>query len=99
MVNASLNWASIVGILLALYGLAAAPLSIAQTIFTLQKRADTSPAVIGKALFHVIPVGSFLSAEPSEVMPMAAHAGQSHNTSSATFVSVALTQGDVSTPA
>ena len=51
MVNASLNWASIVGILLALYGLAAAPLSIAQIIFTLQRRADTSPAVIGKALF------------------------------------------------
>ena len=51
MVNASLNWASIVGILLALYGLAAAPLSIVQIIFTLQRRADTSPAVIGKALF------------------------------------------------
>ena len=30
-------------------------------------------------LFHVIQVGSFLSAEPSEVMPMAVHAGQSDN--------------------
>ena len=30
-------------------------------------------------LFHVIPVGSFLSAEPSAVMPIAAHAGQSDN--------------------
>ena len=33
----------------------------------------------GEQLFHVIPVGSFLSAEPSAVMPMAAHAGQSDN--------------------
>ena len=50
MVNASLNWASIVGLLVFVYGLAAAPLAFAQIFFTLQRRADTSPAVIAKTL-------------------------------------------------
>ena len=50
MVNASLNWTSIVGLLVFVYGLAAAPLAFAQIFFTLQRRADTSPAVISKTL-------------------------------------------------
>ena len=50
MVNASLNWSSIVGLLVFVYGLAAAPLAFAQIFFTLQRRADTSPAVIAKTL-------------------------------------------------
>ncbi len=50
IVNASLNWASIVGLLVFVYGLAAAPLAPAQTFFTLQRRADTSSAVIAKTL-------------------------------------------------
>ena len=50
MVNAALNWATIVGLLMFVYGLAAAPLAFAQIFFTLQRRADTSPAVIGKTL-------------------------------------------------
>ena len=49
MVNASLNWASVVGLLMFLYGLATAPLGVAQIFFVLQRRADTSPAVITKA--------------------------------------------------
>ena len=48
MVSASLNWASIVGLLVFVYGLAAAPLAFAQIFFTLQRRADTSPAIISK---------------------------------------------------
>jgi hypothetical protein len=48
MVNASLNSASIVGLVVFVYGLAAAPLALAQIFFTLQRRADTSPAVITK---------------------------------------------------
>ena len=50
MVNASLNWASIVGLLVFVYGLATAPLAFAQIFFTLQRRADTSPTVISKTL-------------------------------------------------
>jgi len=50
MVNASLNWASVVGLLVFLYGLATAPLGVAQIFFVLQRRADASPAVITKAL-------------------------------------------------
>ena len=53
MVNASLNWASIVGLLMFLYGLATAPLGVAQIFFVLQRRADTSPAVITKTLILV----------------------------------------------
>ena len=50
MVNASLNWASCVGLIVCVYGLATAPLAIAQIFFTLQRRADTSPAVIAKSV-------------------------------------------------
>ena len=50
VVNASLNWSSIVGLIIFVYGLAAAPLASAQMFFTLQRRADTSSAVIAKTL-------------------------------------------------
>ncbi len=50
MVNASLNWSSIVGLILFFYGVLTAPLAIAQIFFTLQRRADTSPAVIAKSV-------------------------------------------------
>ena len=53
MINASLNWASIVGLLMFLYGLATVPLGVAQIFFVLQRRADTSPAVITKTLILV----------------------------------------------
>jgi hypothetical protein len=53
MVNASLNWASLVGLLMFLYGLATAPLGVAQIFFVLQRRADTSPAVITKTVILV----------------------------------------------
>ena len=53
MVNASLNWASIVGIILLLWGTFAGVLAIPQIIFTLQKRSDATPAVIGKTLLII----------------------------------------------
>ena len=53
LVNASLNWASIVGLLLFLYGLATAPLGVDQIFFVLQRRVDTSPAVIAKVLILI----------------------------------------------
>ena len=65
MVNASLNWASIVGLILFFYGVLTAPLAIAQIFFILQRRADTSPAVIAKTVvvlmqalgrFFILPV-------------------------------------------
>ena len=65
MVNASLNWASIIGLILFFYGVLTAPLAIAQIFFILQRRADTSPAVIAKTVvvlmqalgrFFILPV-------------------------------------------
>ena len=50
MVNASLNWASLFGLILFFYGVLTAPLGIAQIFFILQRRADTSPAVIAKTV-------------------------------------------------
>ena len=50
MVNASLNWSSIIGLILFFYGVLTAPLAIAQMFFILQRRADTSPAVIAKTV-------------------------------------------------
>ena len=50
MVNASLNWSSIIGLILFFYGVLTAPLAIAQIFFILQRRADTSPAVIAKTV-------------------------------------------------
>ena len=53
MVNASLNWASIIGIILFSWGVFAGVLAIPQIIFNLQKRSDTTPAVIGKTLLII----------------------------------------------
>jgi hypothetical protein len=61
VVNASLNWASIVGLILVFYGVLTAPLAIAQIFFVLQRRADTSPAVIAKTIVILIQAaGRFL---------------------------------------
>ena len=51
MVNASLNWASITGIILALFGIIAAPASIAQIIFVLNRRAENNRASITRSIF------------------------------------------------
>ena len=53
MVNASLNWASIVGIMLFAWGTFAGVLAIPQIIFNLQKRSDATSAVIGKTLLII----------------------------------------------
>ena len=53
MVNASLNWASIVGIILFLWGIFAGVLAVPQIIFNLQKRSDATSAVIGKTLLII----------------------------------------------
>jgi len=50
VVNASLNWASLFGLILFFYGVLTAPLGIAQIFFIFQRRADTSPAVIAKTV-------------------------------------------------
>jgi hypothetical protein len=54
MVNASLNWSSIIGIFLFVWGLIGGFLALPQVFFNLQRRADTSPAVIGKTLINII---------------------------------------------
>tara|TARA_B100000579_G_C22453501_1_gene675410 strand:- start:142 stop:531 length:390 start_codon:yes stop_codon:yes gene_type:complete len=54
MVNASLNWASFQGILCVLWGIPAGILGFMQLFFVLQRRADTSPAVIAKTVFIII---------------------------------------------
>ena len=50
MVNASLNWSSIIGLILFFYGVFTAPLAIAQIFFILQRRVDPSTAVIAKTV-------------------------------------------------
>ena len=54
VVNASLNWASIVGLILFFYGIFTAPLAVVQIFFILQRRADTSPAIITKTIIVLI---------------------------------------------
>ncbi len=53
MINASLNWASIVGIMLFLWAIPSWMMGFGQMFFVLQRRADASPAVIGKTIFIV----------------------------------------------
>tara|TARA_Y100001968_G_scaffold252102_1_gene237456 strand:+ start:25 stop:387 length:363 start_codon:yes stop_codon:yes gene_type:complete len=53
MVNASINWASLCGIILALYGIPAGILGFVQLVFILQKRADISSALILKSILLV----------------------------------------------
>ena len=64
MINASLNWTSIVGLLMFFYGLATAPLGVTQIFFVLQRRADTSPAVITKTVMLVFQAFGRLIALP-----------------------------------
>ena len=54
MVNASLNWASLMGLLCFSYGVVVAFLTVPQLIFTLQRRADTTPQVVLKTLITVL---------------------------------------------
>ena len=42
MVNASLNWTSIFGIVMFVYGIATAPMGVAQIVLTLNRGADRS---------------------------------------------------------
>ena len=61
MFNAILSWTSTVGLLLFFYGILTAPLAIARIFFILQRRADTSPAVIAKTTIVLIQAaGRFL---------------------------------------
>ena len=53
MVNASLNWASISGVIIALYGIPAGILGFVQLVFILQKRADITSALILKSILLV----------------------------------------------
>ena len=54
MFNASLNWASLVGIILFLWAIPAGLMGFVQIFFVLQRRADTSPAVIAKSIFLIL---------------------------------------------
>ena len=53
MVNASLNWASIVGILLVLLWIPAVTSGIFRIWFVLNRRADTSPRVLRKTFLII----------------------------------------------
>tara|TARA_Y100001968_G_C18875150_1_gene489114 strand:- start:83 stop:418 length:336 start_codon:yes stop_codon:yes gene_type:complete len=54
MVNASLNWASIVGILLALLGLISIPSSMGNIYFLLNRRADNTSKIIFLSIYKGI---------------------------------------------
>ena len=64
MANASINWASIVGILLAIWGLISAPLAITQIVMFLNKNTKDSTSILKIIyIFLVTPlrfIGSFL---------------------------------------
>ena len=64
MVNASLNWASIVGILLSLWGLLATPAGISQVIFyseSINKKEDRSESFVLKLVYRIMQIiGRFL---------------------------------------
>ena len=51
MVNASLNWASISGIVLVIWGFIAAPASIAQIVFVLTRRSERRRSAILRSIF------------------------------------------------
>ena len=53
MLNASLNWASIVGLLLVLLWIPAVTSGIFRIWFVLNRRADTSPRVLIKTFFII----------------------------------------------
>ena len=54
MVNASLNWTSIFGIVMFVYGIATAPMGVAQIVLTLNPGADRSWPSGLKSAIHVI---------------------------------------------
>ena len=61
MVNASLNWASLMGILLALYELPAFYLAFVQLAFKVSRRSDNTTRVILDVLYCLLrAVGRFL---------------------------------------
>ena len=53
MINASLNWASVVGILLVLLWIPAVTSGIFRIWFVLNRRADTSPRVLIKTFLII----------------------------------------------
>ena len=53
MLNASLNWSSLIGLLLMLWSIPSAAMGAFQIFFVLQRRSDTSPQVIIKTIFLV----------------------------------------------
>ena len=54
MVNASLNWASISGLILAIWGLIAAPLAIAQLVIFLRKNNNGDSTSILKLIYTLL---------------------------------------------
>ena len=64
MVNGSLNWASIIGLLLFLWGLLATPAGISQVIFyseSINRKEDRSEAFVFKLVYRVLQIlGRFL---------------------------------------
>ena len=56
MVNASLNWASIVGLLLVLLWIPASISGLFRIWFVLNRRADTSPRILIKTFFIIFQV-------------------------------------------
>ena len=53
MVNASLNWASICGLMLFLLGLISAPASLANIYFLLNRRSDNTSQIIFMTIYRV----------------------------------------------
>ncbi|KKZ12323.1 MAG: hypothetical protein TE42_04905 [Candidatus Synechococcus spongiarum SP3] len=53
MVNTSLNWVSLIGLLLFLYAVPAAAMGTAQISFILQRRTDAYPEIFIKAAFII----------------------------------------------
>ncbi len=61
MVNASINWASLTGIVLAIFGVISAPASIAQIVFVLNRRTENNRASITRSMFIlVMGIGRFI---------------------------------------
>ena len=64
MVNASLNWASICGLILAIWGLISAPLAIAQLVIFLQTKNGDSTSIFKLIYILLVTplrfIGSFL---------------------------------------
>lgn len=54
MIGLSLNWASLIGLLLIPVGLIGGGLACFQIYFNLQRRSDTSPAVIAKSILNAV---------------------------------------------